>query len=55
MNWFLWFLVGWWLFSAVVTVAQVGKPRKPLAASTAAGVVVIDTLFIAGMFLVGAR
>lgn len=55
MNWFLWFVVAWWVFNAVATVAQVGKPRKPITASTAAAVVVIEALFVAGMFMFGVQ
>jgi hypothetical protein len=55
MNWFLWFVVAWWIFNAVVTVAYVGKPRKPITAGGAAAVVLIEALFIAGMFLFGAK
>lgn len=55
MNWFLWFVVAWWILNAVVTVAQVGKPRKPLTAGTAAAVVAIEALFIGGMFMFGAK
>lgn len=55
MNWYLWFLAGWFLLGAVVTVSQVGKPKKPTTAGVAAGVVVIDALIIAGIFLFGAK
>lgn len=55
MNWFLWFLVVWFILNAVITVAQVGKARKPVTPGTAASVVVIEALLIAGVLLVGAR
>lgn len=55
MNWFLWFVVAWWILNAVLTVASVGKPRKPISAGTAAYVVVIMALFVGGMFLFGAH
>lgn len=55
MNWFLWFVVAWWILNAVVTVAYVGKPRKPITPGGAASVVLIEALFIAGMFLFGAK
>ena len=55
MNWYLWFLAAWFLLSAVVNVAYVGKPRKPTTAGVAASVVVIDALIIAGIFIFGAK
>lgn len=55
MNWYLWFLAGWFLLTAVVTVSRVGKPSKPTTAGIAAGVVVIDALLIAGIFAFGAK
>lgn len=54
MNWFLWFVVAWWIMNAVLTVASVGKPRKPITAGAAAVVVLLEAAFIAGMFLFGA-
>jgi hypothetical protein len=54
VNWFLWFLVAWFVLNAVTTVAQVGKSRKPISPGVAAVVVVIEALFIAGVFLFGA-
>lgn len=55
MNWYLWFLAGWFLLTAVFTVERVGKPSKPTTAGVAAGVVVVDALLIAGIFLFGAK
>lgn len=54
MNWFLWFLVGFFMYGGLVTITLVGKPRKPLQADVAAVVVFIDALVIAGIFLFGA-
>lgn len=53
MSALLWFLAFWFFLSAVVNVALVGKPRKPLTAGVAAGVVVIDALIIAAIFYFG--
>jgi len=36
-----------------ITVAQVGKPRKPLEASTAAVIIVIHALLIWGLIAIG--
>jgi hypothetical protein len=55
MNWFLWFVVAWWVANAVYIVTQVGKPRERITAGTAAVVVLFEALFIAGMFLFGAH
>jgi hypothetical protein len=55
VNWFLWFLAGWFLWGAVVSVWMVGKPRKPLAADSAAVIVVVDALLIAGIFIFGVK
>ena len=55
MNWYLWFLVAWFLLGAVMVVANVGKPRKPTTPDIAAIIVVIDALLIAGIFVFGAR
>lgn len=55
MNWYLWFLAAWFLTNAVLVVAGVGKTRKPLEPGTAALVVLIDALVIAGIFVFGAK
>lgn len=55
MNWYLWFLVGWFFTSAVVAVSRVGKAEKPTTPGVAAGVVVIDALLVASVFVFGAH
>lgn len=55
MNWYLWFLAGWFLLTAVMTVSRVGKPSKPTDSGTAALVVLVDALLIAGIFVFGAK
>lgn len=49
MSWFDYVLVAFWLFGAFVTITVVGKPRKPLDSTTAAIIVAINILFIAGL------
>lgn len=41
-----WIFVGWLVFGTVVTITQVGKPRKPLTGGTAAFVAVFCALEI---------
>jgi hypothetical protein len=55
VNWYLWFLVAWFLLGAVLVVANVGKPRKATTPDIAAIIVVIDALLIAGIFVFGAH
>lgn len=54
MTWFGWFLAAWFLLGNVVSISQIGKPRKPVDTSSAAIGVVISALLIAGLVLVGA-
>lgn len=49
MSWFDYILVALWLFSVLATVTSVGKPRKPIDGTTAAVIVAINILFIAGL------
>ncbi len=44
MTWPKYVLIALNALSALVSVSQIGKPRKPLEASTAVGVIVIDVL-----------
>ena len=53
MSGLLWFFVGFFFLNLVMNVTQVGKPRKPLTPGVAAGVVVIDALIIAAIFVFG--
>lgn len=34
MTWFGWLLITWWGLTALMTVSQIGKPRKPLEPRT---------------------
>ena len=49
MNWFDYTLVAWWLFSTLVVIGAVGKPRKPVEPSTAVGVSIVNGLLVAGL------
>jgi hypothetical protein len=51
MNWFDWMLVALFAYSALLVVAQVGKPKKPTEPVTAAIVVAIDAALIVGLVL----
>lgn len=53
MTWFGWLLATFLIFGALVTVADVGKPRKPLTSTVAACTVVVTGLFVWGMATVG--
>lgn len=49
MNGFDWFLVVFFLLTAIISVSQTGKRREPITAATAACVVVINLTIIAGL------
>jgi len=51
MRWFLWTLIAWDALIIVLAASQVGKPRKPLEASTFAIMVLINALMIAGLLV----
>lgn len=53
MSGLLWFFVAWFFANAVGNVSTIGKPRKVLTPTVAAGVVVIDALIIAAIFYFG--
>ena len=53
MTWFGWFLILFTLLGIAVSIANVGKPRKPLDAGTAAWVFVVQGLLVVGILLVG--
>ena len=55
MNWYLWFLAGWFLLRAVFTIAMIGKPRVKTTPGDAAFLTVVSTLLIAGIFVFGAK
>lgn len=48
MTWFDYLLIGWWLLGVALTIAIVGKPRKPIEGSTAALTFFITALLITG-------
>lgn len=49
MRWFVWVLIGYYVFNIVVMASVVGKPRKPLEASSFALSVVIMGAIITGL------
>jgi hypothetical protein len=51
MRWFLWTLIGWNVLSVVLSATVVGKPRKPLEASTFAVMTLVSSAVIAGLLL----
>lgn len=53
MTWILWIVVAWLVFGTVVSVTQVGKPRKPLDPGVAATGVVIQGLIISAIIFAG--
>jgi hypothetical protein len=51
----LWVLAVWFLLGAIITVACVGQPRKPIKPETAAVAVLINALWIAAIVVFGVR
>lgn len=51
MSGFDYFLLAWWGFSILLTVATVGKPRKPLEPLAAAIAVAIIAALIVGLLV----
>ena len=51
MRWFLWTLIGRDVFNLVLSASQIGKPRKPLEASTFAIMVLLNAAIIAGLLI----
>lgn len=47
MVWQQWVLIGYFVLAVALSVASVGKPRRPLPASSAAWSVVISAAVIA--------
>ena len=46
MTWQKWVVIGFLIFSYLVTITQIGKPRKPLEAGTVAIMGVFQGLFV---------
>lgn len=46
MSWQKWTLIALYVVSALLTVATIGRPRKPLEAGTAVAVLIIDALLV---------
>lgn len=49
MTWIDYVLIGWIALGALLTVGQIGKPRKPTTPDIAVSVPVIDAAIIAAM------
>ncbi len=49
MTWFDWTLIGLWVLSTALIVLEVGKPREPREASSAAINVIVVALLIFGL------
>ena len=53
MSWCFWLLCGILAASALFSILEIGKPRKPLTANTASLTVVLSALLIAGIIYYG--
>jgi hypothetical protein len=51
MDWYLWLIVGLWLLSLVLNIADVGKPRQPRTPMDAAILTVVIAGLIAGLLV----
>lgn len=49
MQYFIWFLIGWYAVASLATIATVGKPKKPTDSATAAAIVLINAAIIVGL------
>lgn len=49
MVWFNWLLVGLFSVSGLITIIDIGKPRKATTPGTAALVALLDCLLVAGV------
>lgn len=49
MTWFDYVLIALWIFSMLVSVATIGKPRTPTTPNVAAYIVALDFLLVAGL------
>lgn len=51
MNWFDWTIAGYLILGALLTVALIGKPRKPIDPATAVLTIAINGALIAGLLV----
>lgn len=55
MTWFQYFLAVYFLLTAALTVANVGKVQKPTTPEVAAVTVILNAFLISSVFLFGGR
>jgi hypothetical protein len=53
VSWFGWLLVILYTLGTVLTILEIGKPRKPTTEGHAALVLLINGLFVIGIIYVG--
>lgn len=51
MSAYDWFLVAWFLLGVLLTIANVGKPRTPMAPSTAALATLLSLSIVVGLLI----
>ena len=49
------FIAGWIAMGAIIAVATIGKPRKPITPGVAAGIIVIDAAITVALVLAAMR
>jgi hypothetical protein len=49
MTWFDWILVAWLTLGVVLTIALIGKPRKPITPGVAVATLVINSALVLGV------
>jgi hypothetical protein len=48
-----WFLIGWLALGTLVSIGQIGKPRKPLEAGTVVLVTIINAAIVVWILMSG--
>lgn len=51
MDWFLWLVLGHWVFNGLGSVWLIGKPRPVITPGAAVVLVIIYTAFIVGLLV----
>lgn len=54
-HWLAVSLIAMYALSSIVTITQIGKPRKPLDSSSAAVIVVINSLIVTAIVIAAFR
>lgn len=49
MPWYIWTIIALTVISSLLTVATIGRPRQPMSAAAAIGVLVVNGLIIWGI------